>query len=76
MTEFGRQLILNGDVKYVGEGEDPAENPYMKAYARALKEVYQPKRLNPEASLYCHKNPVGNWGKIWRGCDSPNCGNK
>jgi len=48
MTEFGSELILTGNVKYIGEGEDPAENPYMKAYARALKEVYQPERLNPE----------------------------
>jgi hypothetical protein len=51
MTEFGSELILTGDVKYIGEGEDPAENPYMKAYSRALKEVYQPVRLNPEDAI-------------------------
>lgn len=45
MTEFGSELILTGNVKYIGEGEDPSENPYMKAYARALKEIYQPDRL-------------------------------
>lgn len=51
MTEFGRELILNGDVKYIGEGEDPAENPIMKAYAKSLKEVYQPERSKREDSI-------------------------
>ena len=46
MNDFGRELIINGEVKYIGEGEDPAENPYMKAYATALKEAYQPERLS------------------------------
>lgn len=53
MTEndwFGKEVIINGNVKYIGEGEDPAENPYMKVYARALKEVYQPERLSEEDS--------------------------
>ena len=48
MTDFGRELIITGDVKYIGEGEDPAENPYMKAYATALKEVYQPESSKRE----------------------------
>lgn len=33
-------LVVTSEVKYIGEGDDPAEDPYMKAYARALKEVY------------------------------------
>lgn len=51
---FGKELVITGNVKYIGEGEDPAENIYMKAYARALKEVYvQPERLSPEdAKIY------------------------
>ena len=48
MTEFGSTLILSSDVKYIGDGEDPAENLYMKAFARALKEVYQPERSKRE----------------------------
>ncbi len=38
---FGKEIILDENVKYIGEGEDPAENPYMKAYVNALKEVYK-----------------------------------
>ena len=48
MTDFGSEIIISGDVKYIGEGEDPAENPYMKAYANALKKLYQPERSKRE----------------------------
>ncbi len=49
MTEFfGKQLIITENVKYIGDGEDPSENPYMKVYAKALKEVYQPERSKRE----------------------------
>lgn len=37
---FGKELIIDQDVMYFGHGPDPAKNPYMQAYARALKEVY------------------------------------
>jgi hypothetical protein len=48
MNYFGKKLVITDQVKYVGEGEDPAENIYMKAYAKALKEFYgQPERLSP-----------------------------
>lgn len=46
---YGTELTINEDVKYIGEGEDPLDNPYMIAYAKALKDIYQPERLNPEA---------------------------
>ena len=49
---FGVELILNGDVKYVGEGEDPSKNPYMIAYANALKKIYQPERSKREDLEY------------------------
>ena len=49
MTEFyGSSVVITGQVQYVGEGEDPSTNPWMIAYAKALKQVYQPERLNPE----------------------------
>jgi hypothetical protein len=47
---YGTQVVLNEGVKYIGDGEDPADNLWMKAYIKALKEFYQPERLNPEAS--------------------------
>jgi len=53
MTEFGATLIIDGDVKYIGEGEDPADDPLMKSYARALKEVYQPERSKREDLKKC-----------------------
>ncbi len=78
MTYFGRKLILNGNVKYIGEGEDPAENPYMKAYAKSLKEVYQPERskredldkLFPNGKCpFCNKGP---WESLHQGCGALN----
>ncbi len=41
MDEFyGAKLTITEGVKYIGEGENPANNPYMIAYAKALKELY------------------------------------
>jgi hypothetical protein len=37
---FGKTLTISDKVVYIGEGEDPAKDPYMIAYAKALKEVY------------------------------------
>lgn len=49
MDEFyGKKLVISGPVKYVGEGEDPANDPFILAYANALKEVYQPERSKRE----------------------------
>ncbi len=77
---FGKQVIITGDVKYVGEGEDPAENIYMKAYANALKEVYgQPERLNLEDRFTPFgKALVAKMDNQLRElmCDSPNTTNK
>jgi hypothetical protein len=39
---YGTSVTITGNVEYVGEGDDPADNPVMIAYARALKGVYQP----------------------------------
>jgi len=51
MNEFyGARLTINENVKFVGKEEDPSESPLMKSYSRALKEIYQPERLNPKAS--------------------------
>ncbi len=30
----------------------------------------QPDRLNPEDVPFSHKDPVGNWGKLWDVCYS------
>ena len=50
MTEFyGTKVIISGEVRYIGEDEDPITNPWFIAYVNALKEIYQPERLNPEA---------------------------
>lgn len=45
---FGAKVILNDEVKYVGEGEDPSKDPYMIAFASALKKIYQPERSKRE----------------------------
>jgi hypothetical protein len=37
---FGKEVIIDQDIIYTGPGPDPAKNPYMQAYARALKEAY------------------------------------
>jgi uncharacterized protein affecting Mg2+/Co2+ transport len=37
---FGKEITILGDVQYIGEDEDPNDNRYMQAYAKALKEVY------------------------------------
>ena len=34
---YGKEVILTGNVKYIGEGDDPAEDPAIKMYAQALK---------------------------------------
>ncbi len=46
---FGSELIINGDVKFIEDGEDPVEDtPLIKTYAKVLKEVYQPERSKRE----------------------------
>jgi hypothetical protein len=37
---FGKTLILNKDGVYIGDGENPKDNPYFQAWEKALKEVY------------------------------------
>jgi len=37
---FGKTIILNQDVIYIEEGENPKNNPYIQAWGKALKEVY------------------------------------
>jgi hypothetical protein len=39
------ELTITEEVKYVGEGEDPANDPYMIAYKKALESIYQPERI-------------------------------
>ena len=34
---YGKEVILTGNVKYIGEGDDPAEDPAIKMYAQAWK---------------------------------------
>jgi|GEM_PF-4320173 hypothetical protein len=41
---FGKEIIITGDVQYIGDGEDPKDNQYMQAYAKALKEIYAEKK--------------------------------
>jgi len=49
MNEFyGSRMTITGDVKYVGQGEDPATHPGIVAFARVLKEVYHPERRKRE----------------------------
>jgi hypothetical protein len=38
---FGKELIITGEVKYVGEGEDPENNPGFIAWKKALKSVLE-----------------------------------
>jgi hypothetical protein len=37
---FGKKLILDQDVIYIGDEENPKDNPYFQAWAKAFKEVY------------------------------------
>lgn len=50
---FAKEVIISQDVKYVGEGEDPKDNPYMQAYAKALKDVYGKKEEVIETENPC-----------------------
>lgn len=50
---FGKKITIDQEVKYVGEGEDPKDNPYMQAYAKALKEVYGKKEEVIETKNPC-----------------------
>ena len=36
---FGKELILSTDVKYVGDGEDPATNPVFIAWKQAFESL-------------------------------------
>ena len=71
-----KELILTGDVKYVGDGKDPAQDPYMKAYARALKEVYQPERTTPEDDKVMWSSVLDEYPYQPFICDVPNSENK
>ncbi len=45
---FGKEIVITQDVVYVGDGENPKDNPYMQAWAKALKEVYGKKDQEDE----------------------------
>ena len=40
MNEFGREIIIDQDVVYVGEGENPKDNLAFQMWEKSFKEVY------------------------------------
>lgn len=45
---FGKSILITGDVKYVGEDEDPATNPGFMAWKKAFEEIYALERAKEE----------------------------
>jgi hypothetical protein len=40
VMNFGKEIIIKDDVKYIGPGEDPNNNLGFKAWKKAYKDVY------------------------------------
>jgi len=52
-TFFGEELIITGEVIYIGEGEDPKDNLGFQLWEKAFKEVYEKHENSPELQKYC-----------------------
>lgn len=68
MNYFGSTLEITGDVEYIGEGENPKDNPYFQAWSRAFKEIYgQPDRLR-RVDTYISLNEYEGNEQQWKDC--------
>lgn len=50
---YGKHITITGEVKYIGDGENPEDNIVFKAWKKAFIDFHnQPERLNPEESKF------------------------
>lgn len=38
---YGKEIIIDEDVAYIGEGLNPKDDPYLQAWEHAIKKVYK-----------------------------------
>ena len=53
---YGKEVIIKDKVNYIGKEENPIADSYLKAYAKALKEVEKIKQENLKIKFLTHKS--------------------
>ncbi len=77
MTKYyGKEIIITGEVKFVGDAENPEDDFSFQTWKKAFHEIHsQPERLNEKTYF---RNKDGTYPPLEpvTGCDSPNSENK